>query len=277
MTNGHKKSYKFEVGRKTHIMGILNMTPDSFSDGGKNADLETAVKQAKEMINEGADIIDIGGESTRPGYRAVPENEEIKRVIPVIERLVNEVRVPISVDTNKSGVAERALQAGADIINDIWGLQKDTRMAEVVLKYNAGIVIMHNRDKYECVNSDKDLIVEIKDFFEKSIEIAVKAGIPRSRIAIDPGIGFGKTFLEDLEVMRRLKELKIFNLPILLGTSRKSMIGNVLGLPVNERLEGTAATVALGIAAGVDIVRVHDVKEMVRVARMSDAIIRGIM
>lgn len=263
--------YKLEIGKKTYIMGILNVTPDSFSDGGKNADIETAVKRAREMVKEGADIIDIGGESTRPGCTVISVEEEIKRVIPVLEILTKELTVPVSIDTYKAEVAERALKAGANIVNDIWGLQKDPRMADVISKYNAGVVIMHNQDNTKY----KDLIGDIKDFFVKSMGIAKNAGINKSKIAIDPGIGFGKTLEQNLEVMRKLKEIKIFNLPLLLGTSRKSMIGNVLGLPVNERVEGTAATVALGIAAGVDIIRIHDVREMSRVSRMADVIVRS--
>jgi len=263
--------YKLEMGKKTYIMGILNVTPDSFSDGGKYDNLESAVKRAREMVLEGADMIDVGGESTRPGFEAVDAEIEMNRVIPVVERLVKELDVPVSVDTSKSSVAEKALQAGAHIINDIWGLQKDPLMAEVVAKYGAGVIVMHNKDEKVY----QDLMGDILKFLGRSVEIAEKAGINRSNIVIDPGIGFGKTHEHNLEAIRRLNELKILNLPILLGTSRKSVIGNVLGLPVNERVEGTAATVAIGIANGADIVRVHDVKEMKRVAMMADAIIRG--
>lgn len=262
--------HKLVIGEKTYIMGILNVTPDSFSDGGKYTDFDAAVKRAKEMVDEGADIIDVGGESTRPGHEPVDALEEISRVVPVVERLSKEFNVPVSVDTSKAIVAEKALMAGAHIINDVWGLQADPAMAEVVSKYGAGLVMMHNqKDKVY-----KDLMGDIIRFLRKSIDLANRAGISRNSMVVDPGIGFGKTLEHNLEVMRRLKELNSLNLPVLLGTSRKSMIGNVLDLPVNERLEGTAATVALGIANGVDIIRVHDVKEMSRVARMTDAMVR---
>ncbi|HOM01880.1 MAG TPA: dihydropteroate synthase [Acetivibrio sp.] len=262
--------YRLPIGEKTYVMGILNVTPDSFSDGGKYLEIESAVKRAREMVEAGADIIDVGGESTRPGYQQVDALEEINRVVPVIERLSKELNVPISVDTSKAQVAEKALCAGACIVNDVWGLQRDFGMAEVVSKHGAGVIMMHNSDTKEY----KDLMGDIIRFLRKSIEIAEKAGITRESMVIDPGIGFGKTLEHNLEVMRRMRELNTLNLPVLLGTSRKSLIGNVLDLPVNERLEGTAATITLGIANGADIVRVHDVKEMVRVARMTDAMVR---
>ncbi|MCX8130759.1 MAG: dihydropteroate synthase [Clostridia bacterium] len=263
--------YKLPIGEKTYVMGILNITPDSFSDGGKYNNLEIAVRRAREMVEEGADIIDVGGESTRPGYEPVDAFEEINRVVPVVERLIREIKVPVSVDTSKALVAEKALQAGAHIINDVWGLQKDPDIAEVVSKYGAGVVMMHNKDNREY----SDLMGDIVKFLRRSIEIAEKAGIARESMAVDPGIGFGKTLEHNLEVMRRLKELNSLELPVLLGTSRKSMIGNILDLPVNERLEGTAATITVGISNGVDIIRVHDVKEMTRVARMTDAMVRA--
>jgi len=262
--------HKLPIGEKTYIMGILNVTPDSFYDGGKYNTIESAVKRARDMIENGADIIDVGGESTRPGHQPVDATEEINRVVPVIEVLAKEFNVPISVDTSKAVVADKALKAGAHIVNDVWGMQKDTAMAEVVAKYGAGIVMMHNSDNCEY----NDLMGDIIKFLRKSIELAENAGIRKENMAIDPGIGFGKNLDQNLEVMRRLKELSTLNLPVLLGTSRKSMIGNVLDLPVDERLEGTAATVTLGIANGADFVRVHDVKEMARVARMTDAMVR---
>ncbi|HEX9063219.1 MAG TPA: dihydropteroate synthase [Clostridia bacterium] len=251
-------------------MGILNITPDSFSDGGKYIDIEAAVKRAKDMAQDGAHIIDIGGESTRPGYEPVDEDVEINRVVPVIERLSREIDIPISVDTSKAAVAKKALLAGASIVNDIWGLQKDVYLADVVAQSGAGVVMMYNRDDKNYT----DVIDEIKKFLNKSIAIAEKAGIKRSHMAIDPGIGFGKTFVHNIETLRRLDELNSLGLPVLLGTSRKSFIGKILDLTVDERMEGTAATVALGIAANADIMRVHDVKEMSRVARVSDAIVR---
>jgi dihydropteroate synthase len=262
--------YKLALGEKTYVMGILNVTPDSFSDGNKYFTIDSAVKKAREMVEEGADIIDIGGESTKPGFKEVSALEEINRVVPVIERLTKEISVPLSVDTSKAMVAEKALQAGAHIINDIWGLQREPEMAQVVAEYDAGVVMMHNQNE----NTYKDLMGDIISFLRKSIEIAESAGIKRENMSVDPGVGFGKTLQHNLEVMRRLKELRTLGLPVLLGTSRKSMIGNVLDLPINERLEGTAATVTLGIANGVDIIRVHDVKEMTRVVRMTDAMVR---
>ena len=264
------REHKLELGQKTYIMGILNVTPDSFSDGGKYNNIEGAVRKAVEMVQAGADIIDVGGESTRPGYEQVEDGEEINRVVPVVERLVRELSVPVSVDTSKAIVAEKALQVGAHIINDVWGLQKDVGLAAVVAKYNAGVIMMHNQNDKVYSEVMRDIIT----FLRKSIKLAEKAGIPRESMAVDPGIGFGKTLEQNLEVMNRLKELQSLNLPVLLGTSRKSLIGNVLNLPADERLEGTAATVTLGIAAGVDFIRVHDVKEMFRVAKMTDAVVR---
>lgn len=262
--------YKLPIGEKTYVMGILNVTPDSFSDGGKYTNLDKAIKRAIDMVENGADIIDVGGESTRPGYQPVDPFDEISRVVPVIEKLTKEINVPISVDTSKAIVAEKAIMAGACIINDIWGMQKDENMAEVVSKTGAGVIITHNSDSTEYT----DLMGDIIGFLKKSIKMAENAGVRRESIAVDPGIGFGKTLEHNLEVMRRLKELDSLNTPVLIGTSRKSLIGNILELPVNERLEGTAATVTLGIANGADIIRVHDVKEMVRVARMTDAMVR---
>ncbi|MEQ2129782.1 dihydropteroate synthase [Caldanaerobacter subterraneus] len=259
-----------EIGKRTYIMGILNMTPDSFSDGGKYNTLEKGIERALQMIEEGADIIDVGGESTRPGYTPVDEEEEIRRVIPVIERLSKISDVIISVDTMKANVALRALEAGAHIVNDVWGLQRDPKMAEVVAKYKAGVVMMHNSNVAEY----DDVVKSVIEFLKKSIEIAEKAGIERNQMIVDPGIGFGKTLEHNLEVMNRLEELKVLGLPVLLGTSRKSMIGKVLNVDVEDRLEGTAATVAVGIVKGVDIIRVHDVKEMSRVAKMTDAMVR---
>lgn len=259
-----------EIGKRTYIMGILNMTPDSFSDGGKYNTLEKGIERALQMIAEGADIIDVGGESTRPGHTPVDEEEEMRRVIPVIEKLSKISNVIISVDTMKSNVALRALEAGAHIVNDVWGLQRDPKMAEVVAKYNAGVIMMHNSNVAEY----EDVVKDIIKFLQKSIEIGGKAGIDKSQMVVDPGIGFGKTLDHNLEVMNRLEELKVLELPVLLGTSRKSMIGKVLNLDVEDRLEGTAATVAVGIVKGVDIVRVHDVKQMLRVAKMTDAMVR---
>ena len=262
--------YRMPVGNRTYIMGILNVTPDSFSDGGKFLDVDKAVERALEMVREGADIIDIGGESTRPGSVPVPAEEELKRVIPVIEAIIDKVDVPISIDTYKAEVAEEALKKGVSIVNDVWGLKYDHKMAEVVAKFDAGVIIMHN--KTEAVY--EDVMGDIIKFFRSSLDIAEKAGIPENSIILDPGIGFGKTYEHNLEILNRLDELRVLGYPILLGTSRKSVIGKTLDLPPDQRKEGTAATVALGIAKGVDFVRVHDVKEMAKVAKMSDTIVR---
>ncbi|MDQ0285375.1 dihydropteroate synthase [Desulfofundulus luciae] len=258
------------LGERTLVMGILNVTPDSFSDGGRFSDPSRAVEHAHRLVEDGADIIDLGGESTRPGYTPVTVDEEMRRVIPVLEKLVQEIPVPISVDTTKAAVAREALEIGAHIINDQWALRADPEMAAVVARYDAPVILMHNQRGTEY----EDLMGDMIRFFRESIALALEAGICRDKIIIDPGIGFGKTVEQNLEVMSRLSELDCLGLPVLLGTSRKSMIGKTLDLPVDQRVEGTAATVAVGIAAGVDIVRVHDVKEMVRVARMTDAMVR---
>lgn len=260
----------FDYNKKTYIMGILNITPDSFSDGGKFNNIESAINHSK-MINEGADIIDLGGESTRPGHTYVDADEELSRILPVIKKLKEEIKVPISVDTYKSKVAEESLKLGVEMINDIWGLQKDKDMANVIAKYNAYVCIMHNQDKTEY---EKDIIESIKEFLNKSINIALNAGIDKEKIVIDPGIGFGKTFEQNLEVLRRLSELKELGYPILLGTFRKSVIGNVLDVEPKDRLEGTIATTVLGIRDGVSIVRVHDVLENLKAAKMADALYR---
>ena len=260
----------FKYGEKTYIMGILNFTPDSFSDGGNYNSLEKAISHAKEMIESGADIIDLGGESTRPGHKPVDSDEELRRVLPVVKEL-KKLNINISVDTYKSIVAEEALKLGANMINDIWGLRKDPLMASVIAKYNAYVCIMHNQDGTEYKN---DIMSSIKEFLNESIKIAKEAGIDNDKIIIDPGIGFGKTFEQNLEVMSRLDELKDLGYPILLGTSRKSMIGNILNLEPKDRVEGTLATTVLGIKSGVDIVRVHDVLENIRAIKVTDAICR---
>lgn len=264
--------YELSLGKRTYIMGILNVTPDSFSDGGKFIDLEKAVKHAKKMVAEGADIIDVGGESTRPGAHEVSAEEELKRVLPVVQRLVKEIDVPISVDTYKSEVAEEVLRAGAHMINDVWGMQKDPEMASVVAKYGVPVIVMHNQKGTEYQG---DIIEEICKFLRKSIQLGTAAGIKQEKIILDPGIGFGKTPEQNILVMSRLGELNDLGHPILLGTSRKSMIGKILDLPSGERVEGTLATTVMGIIQGVDIVRVHDVKENTRAAKVADAIVRG--
>ena len=265
------RGLELELGRRTLVMGILNTTPDSFSDGGRYLDPAAAVEHALQIVEDGADIIDLGGISTRPGHIEVSIEEEQRRVLPVLDKLLQSVNVPISVDTWRAAVAREALERGAHIINDQWALRADQGLAQVVAEYQAPVMLMHNGQDTEY----QDVMLELTAFLRRSIEIAQQAGITQENIIVDPGIGFAKTYEQNLEVLRRLKELTVLGCPILLGTSRKSVIAKTLHLPVDQRLEGTGATVALGIASGADIVRVHDVKEIVRVARMSDAILRG--
>lgn len=254
----------------TLVAGILNVTPDSFSDGGQYRAVEAAVERAYAMIAEGADWIDLGGESTRPGHAAVSESEELARVLPVIDAFGGALPVPLSIDTTKATVARAALARGATIVNDQWGLQGDAAMADVVAEAGAHVVVMHNQRGHEYA----DIVGDVRAFLERSLVIAERAGIPRARVIVDPGFGFGKTPAQNLELLQRLGELLDLGQRILIGTSRKSMIGHVLtDTTTDDRIEGTAATVALGIAFGADIVRVHDVKAMVRVARMTDAIL----
>jgi dihydropteroate synthase len=252
-------------------MGIINMSPDSFSGDGFSSDIAAVREQVEHFIAEGADIIDIGGESTRPGSQVVSIDEELERVIPVIKKLAAEITVPISIDTSKSAIASRAMDAGAGMINDIWGLKKDPNLSRVAAAAGVPIILASNQRGQTC---KFDIMAEIIEDLRKSISIAEKAGVLKENIIIDPGIGFGKSLEQNLEIIRRLAELKSLNKPILLGTSRKSVIGLVLDLPPDQRLEGTAATVAIGIANGADIIRVHDVRQMALVCRMSDAIIR---
>lgn len=268
----HLGSYRLPLGKRTLIMAILNLTPDSFSDGGKYNQVETAIDRARQMVEEGADIIDLGGESTRPGFERVSVEEELKRVMPVIEALKKDpkINVPLSIDTYKARTAQAALKAGVEMVNDVWGLKDDPGLAAVVAQSGAVICLMHNREQaiYD------DLIPDIITDLRQSLTLARQAGIEDDRILIDPGIGFGKDLKQNLEVMHRLRDFRCLGCPILLGTSRKSMIGKTLDLPVHERLEGTAATVAYGITAGADIVRVHDITQMKRVAQMTDAMVR---
>src|SRR6184192_309511 len=262
---------EFHWGSRTYLMGIVNVTPDSFSGDGVT-DLKTAVTQARQMEQDGADLIDIGGESTRPETWAGPglsAEEELARVMPVLERAVASVTVPISIDTYKAAVAERAVAAGAAMVNDVWGFRRDPRMAVTVARAGVPVVLMHNNPG----GGYRDLIGEISVSLRESAELGRAAGIPEDRIIVDPGIGFGKTREENLEIIKRLPDLRRLGFPLLIGPSRKSFIGKTLDLPVGERLEGTAAAIALSIAGGADIVRVHDVKSMVRVARMADAIV----
>ena len=277
--NSHRKrimeagKYKLVLGEKTLIMGILNVTPDSFSDGGDFTDIETAIKHGIEMENQGADIIDVGGESTRPGSNYVGAEEEINRVVPIIKALREKINIPISIDTYKANVAEAAVKAGAVIVNDVWGMQKDPNMPEVVARLKVPVILMHNK---ENTVYEKDIMEDIIDFFLKSIELGKKAGIPENMMILDPGIGFGKTPEQSMEVMARLGELQDLGFPILLGTSRKSMIGKIMGgISPKERVAGTLATTVMGIIQGAaDIVRVHDVPENLQAARVTDAIVR---
>jgi dihydropteroate synthase len=266
-----------DLGSRTHVMGILNVTPDSFSDGGQYADAGRALAHARDMAAAGADIIDIGGESTRPGAAPLAEEDELRRIIPLIERLSSELTVPISIDTYKSSVAKRAIEAGAAIVNDISGLRFSHDMANVVADSGAAVVIMHikgtPRDMQQHPVYD-DVVAEVMAYLEEGIEIAVKAGVDREKILIDPGIGFGKTLEHNLIILNRLEEFRALGRPIVLGTSRKKFIGTVLGVPVPEhRGDGTAATVALGIERGARVVRVHDVARIAQVAKMTDAIV----
>ncbi|TSB45023.1 dihydropteroate synthase [Alkalicoccobacillus porphyridii] len=254
---------------KTQIMGILNITPDSFSDGGQYNQLEVAIRRARELVAEGADIIDVGGESTRPGAEKVDKDEELSRVIPIIEALVQEVDVPLSIDTYKAEVAERALQAGASIINDVWGAKADPEMAKVAAKNGATIVLMHNRNDREYASFMDDVRSDLRE----SIAICKKAGVTDEQIILDPGVGFAKSYEQNLEVIRRLDEITKLGYPVLLGVSRKSFISKALDLPVEDRLEGTGAANCLGMSKGASIIRVHDIKEMSRMAKMMDALL----
>jgi dihydropteroate synthase len=274
---------EFQWGKRTYIMGIINVSPDSFSGDGI-VTIEDAIAQALRFVDEGADILDVGGESTRPNSTSISTDEELKRVIPIIERLVRTVVVPISIDTMKFEVARQALTTGASILNDQWGLKKEPRLAQLAAEKDVPLILMSNqRDKGgfdtkagRDTGFYQDVMAEVITFLRGSIETARRAGVPNENIIIDPGIGFGKMWQQDIEIIRRLSELKELGQPILIGTSRKSLIKMVLNLPAAERVEGTAATVAIGIANGADIVRVHDVRQMVRVCKMADAIARGV-
>ena len=268
----HLQNKTIEIGKRTLIMGILNVTTDSFSDGGDYTDIDTAVARAKEMIEQGADIIDIGGMSTRPGHEEISIELEMERVIPVIKRISSELDAIISIDTYRYEVAEEAVKNGAHIINDVWGLQWDNgEMAGVAAKYDVPVIAMHNQNG---THYEKDIIVSLREFFEKTFEIAEKNNLSKDKIIIDPGIGFGKDFDQNLEVLHRMNEIRDIA-PILLGTSRKRFIGTLLnGLPPKERALGTVATTVAGIERGADIVRVHDVLENKRAVLVADAIIR---
>lgn len=269
-----KERYRFgntewDFGKETVIMGILNVTPDSFSDGGKYAQIDAALKHAEQMLKDGAKIIDIGGESTRPGHAPVSLEEEMERTAPVIEALTRELDCVISIDTYKADVAEEALKAGAKIINDIWGAKRERRIAEVAATYGAPIILMHNR---EVAKYAGPFIEEIISDLSESIEIARLAGVPEGNIWLDPGVGFAKDTEQNVLAMRGLDRIAEMGYPVLLGTSRKSMIGNILNLPVEERMEGTGATVCYGVEHGCHIMRVHDVKAISRMVRMMDVL-----
>ena len=261
---------EFDVKNRTYIMGILNVTPDSFSDGGKYNQFDNALKHVEKMIIDGADIIDVGGESTKPGYQKISDNEEIERVAPVIEAIRKDFDIPISLDTYKSQVALEGIKAGADLINDIWGLKYDDKMASVIAQTNVSCCLMHNRKTIDYKNFMKDVAMDLHE----SIDIAQKAGISKDKIIIDPGVGFAKTYEMNLEVIRNLEQLQMFGLPILLGTSRKSVIGLTLNLPASQRLEGTLSTTVIAVIKRCSFVRVHDVLENSRVIKMTEAILR---
>jgi len=266
MIIGHKD---FDVTSHTYIMGILNVTPDSFSDGGRWDDRDRALKHVEDMIAEGMDIVDVGGESTRPGYTMISDEEEISRVVPVIEEIKANFDIPVSLDTYKSAVAGAGIAAGADLINDIWGLKYDDNMAGVIAGSGLPCCLMHNRKEPDY----KDYMRDVTADLEETLRIAKGAGIPDEKIILDPGVGFGKTYENNLEIINRLEELKRLGYPILLGTSRKSVIGLTLDLPADQRVEGTIVTTVIGVIKGCSFVRVHDVKENYRAVKMAEAII----
>lgn len=260
---------EFDVKNETYIMGILNVTPDSFSDGGKYNDMDSALRHAELMIEEGADIVDIGGESTRPGHTVISDEEEIARIVPVIEAVKNRFDIPVSVDTYKGRVAEAALMAGADLVNDIWGFKFDRKTAKVTARYGAACCLMHNRSSADYDNFLEDLVKDLQE----CVDIAKGAGVADDKIILDPGVGFGKTYEMNLAAIHHTDVLHRLGYPILLGTSRKSVIGNTLQLPADQRVEGTLATTVFGVIKGCAFVRVHDVKENKRIIQMTKAIL----
>lgn len=263
---------EFQDSGHTYVMGILNVTPDSFSDGGKYTEMDQALRHVEEMIEEGMDILDIGGESTRPGYYTLlSDEEEISRVVPVIEKVESEFNIPISLDTYKSAVAEAGIRAGADMINDIWGLKYDDRLADVIARAQVPCCLMHNRKEPDYHNYMEDVLEDLRE----TIRIAHRAGISDENIMLDPGVGFGKTYENNLEIIGSLDRLKELGYPVLLGTSRKSVIGLTLDLPASERVEGTLVTTVYAVLKGASYVRVHDVKENVRAIRMAEAILQA--
>ena len=261
---------EFDLKNNTYIMGILNVTPDSFSDGGKYDGIDRAVEHARQMIQEGVDLIDVGGESTRPGHVQISDEEEIGRVVPVIRRLKEEFDIPVSIDTYKSAVAAAAIEAGADLVNDIWGLKYDPKMADVIAKTGAACCLMHNRDNTEY----QDFLEDFMNDMRECVEIARKAGIADDKIILDPGVGFGKTCEMNLEIIDKLEIMEELGYPVLLGTSRKSVIGLTLDLPVEEREEGTMVTTVYGVQKGCAFVRVHDVEKNKRAIQMTKALMR---
>ena len=261
---------EFDLKNNTYIMGILNVTPDSFSDGGKYNGIDRAVEHARQMIQEGVDLIDVGGESTRPGHVQISDEEEIGRVVPVIRRLKEEFDIPVSIDTYKSAVAAAAIEAGADLVNDIWGLKYDPKMADVIAKTGAACCLMHNRDNTEY----QDFLEDFMNDMRECVEIARKAGIADDKIILDPGVGFGKTYEMNLEIIDKLEIMEELGYPVLLGTSRKSVIGLTLDLPVEEREEGTMVTTVYGVQKGCAFVRVHDVEKNKRAIQMTKALMR---
>ena len=259
---------EFETDKHTYIMGILNVTPDSFSDGGEYNNIDAALFHAEKMVKEGADIIDVGGESTRPGATEVSENEEIERVVPIIRKIKSEFNITVSLDTYKPGTAHEGIKAGADLINDVWGLKYSDRMAKVIKDAGVACCLMHNRKAHDYINYPEDFVTDMAGIFDT----AIRAGISEDKIILDPGIGFQKSYDENLWTLNNMDMLKHFGVPILLGASRKSVIGNTLNLPVEERLEGTLALTALAVSKGISFVRVHDVKENKRVIDMLEAV-----
>ena len=261
---------EFDTKNNTYIMGILNVTPDSFSDGGRYNELDAALRHAEQLVREGADVIDVGGESTRPGHIQITDEEEIQRVVPIIEALKSRFDVPVSIDTYKSCVAEAALDAGADLVNDIWGLKYDERMASVIAGYGAACCLMHNRNTAEY----SDFLVDFMEDMRECVETASRAGIAEDKILLDPGVGFGKTYEMNLEIISRLEIMHELGYPILLGTSRKSVIGLTLDLPADQREEGTLVTTVYGVQKGCAFVRVHDVEKNRRAIEMTRALMR---
>lgn len=260
-----------EFGKHTYVMGILNVTPDSFSDGGRFNDIDRALKHTEELVNDGADIIDVGGESTRPNYTQISDSEEIERVVPVIEKIKQNFDIPVSIDTYKSAVASAAVSAGADMINDIWGLKYDGNMAKVISESGAACCLMHNRKNAQYNSFIDDVLNDLRE----SVEIAKRAGIQKDKIVLDPGIGFAKSYKENLIMTNNLERMNEIGYPVLLGTSRKSMIGLTLDLPSDQRLEGTIATTVMAVIKGCMFVRVHDVLENKRAIMMTEAIINS--